>query len=133
MNKEKYIVTDEELALLERYDGILRQTKDPYRFDSFDKDSLISSLVMSERTSDIFEKRYAAAKDVIDMIASHVGIDPDSCGFWLYAPDADGSSPILRRIEEWFSRSGEKAKIKRRLQELEEENAFLKSLIHVKK
>ena len=133
MNKEKYIVTDEELALLERYDGIIRQKKDPYRFDSFNKDSLTTFLVMSERTSDMFQKRYAAAKDVIDMIANHVGIDPDSCGFWLYAPDTDGSSPIIRRIEEWFSRSGEKAKIKRRLQELEEENAFLKSLIQVKK
>lgn len=31
--------------------------------------------------------------------------------------------------EEWISRSGEKAQLKRRVQELEQENALLRSLI----
>lgn len=33
------------------------------------------------------------------------------------------------RIENWLSRSGEKAQLKRRIQELESENAVLRSLI----
>jgi hypothetical protein len=79
----------------------------------------------------LFFRRAEAAKEVIDLIARKVGIDQDDTSFWLYAPDADGSTPILDRIEEWFSRSGEKAQLKRRLQELEQENALLRSLIQV--
>ncbi|WP_069989397.1 hypothetical protein [Massilioclostridium coli] len=63
------------------------------------------------------------------MIASEIGIDPNNTSYWIYAPDENGTSPILGKIEEWFSRSGEKAKLKRRLQELEQENAILRSLI----
>lgn len=63
------------------------------------------------------------------IINAQDGIDTENSGFWLYAPNTDGSSPITDRIEEWISRSGEKAQLKRRIQELEQENAVLRSLI----
>ena len=66
---------------------------------------------------------------VIDIIAKQIGINPENCGFWLYAPNVDGTSPISERIENWLRRSGEKAQLKRRIQELESENAVLRSLI----
>ena len=77
----------------------------------------------------MFVRRYEAAREVIDIIAKAVGIDPQDSGFWLYAPNEDGTTPITDRIESWFSRSGEKVQLKRRVQELEQENAILRSVL----
>lgn len=129
MKHERYIVSEEEIALLDRYEGILNQTNDPCRYDIFDRETLIQFCLLKDRGNDMYFRRYQAAKEVIDMIAKKVGIDPENTGFWLYAPDTEGTSPMLKRIDEWLSRSGEKAKIKRRVQELEEENRILRSLI----
>ena len=130
MKHERYIINDAEMALLDKYEGTMSQTKDPHRYNTFDKETLAAFCKMKDRSNDMFFKRYQAAQEVIDIIAKQVGINPDNTGYWLYAPDCDGSSPILRRIEEWISRSGEKAQLKRRVQELEQENAILRTLIH---
>ena len=130
MKHERYIINDAEIALLDKYEGTMSQTKDPHRYNTFDKETLAAFCKMKDRSNDMFFKRYQAAQEVIDIIAKQVGINPDNTGYWLYAPDCDGSSPILRRIEEWISRSGEKAQLKRRVQELEQENAILRTLIH---
>lgn len=129
MKHERYIINDAEIALLDKYEGTMSQTKDPYRYNTFEKETLAAFCKMKDRSNDMFFKRYQAAQEVIDIIAKQVGINPDNTGYWLYAPDCDGSSPILRRIEEWISRSGEKAQLKRRVQELEQENAILRTLI----
>ncbi len=129
MAHNRYIVDEREIDLLDRYEGTMSQRKDPHRYDTFDKETLVTLCKMKDRSNDLFLKRYQAAQEVIDIIAKQVGINPDNTGYWLYAPDCDGSSPILRRIEEWISRSGEKAQLKRRVQELEQENALLRSLI----
>ena len=129
MKHERYIVNEAEIELLDRYEGTSANGKDPERYDTFPPETLASFCVIKDRSNDLFFKRTQAARDVIDLIARKVGIDPDDTGFWLYAPDTDGSSPILNIIEEWFSRSGEKAQLKRRVQELEQENALLRSLI----
>lgn len=129
MKHERYIIDEREVELLDKYEGTLSQTKDPHRYDTFDKETLAALCRLKDRSNDMFFKRYQAATEVIDMIAEQVGINPDNSGYWLYAPDYDDSSPILRRIEEWISRSGEKAQLKRRVQELEQENAILRTLI----
>lgn len=129
MSHGRYIVNEQEIKLLDRYEGILAQEKDSHRYDTFTKETLAAFCRMKDRSNDMFFRRYQAAREVIDLIAKQVGIDPEDTGFWLYAPGLDGSSPILKRIEEWFSRSGEKAQLKRRLQELEQENAVLRSLL----
>lgn len=129
MKHERYIINDAEIALLDKYEGTMSQTKDPHRYNTFDKETLAALCKMKDRNNDMFFKRYQAAQEVIDIVAKQVGINPDNTGYWLYAPDCDGSSPILRRIEEWISRSGEKAQLKRRVQELEQENAILRTLI----
>lgn len=129
MKHERYIICDEEVELLNKYEGTISQTKDPYRYDTFSKETLADFCRMKDRSNDIFFRRCKAAQEVIDIIAEQVGIDPENTGFWLYAPDIDGTSPIVKRMEDWLSRSGEKAKLKRKLQELEQENALLRSLI----
>lgn len=129
MKHERYIIFDEEVELLNKYEGTISQTKDPHRYDTFRKETLADFCRMKDRSNDIFFRRYKATQEVIDLIAEQVGIDPENTGFWLYAPDIDGTSPIVKRMEDWLSRSGEKAKLKRKLQELEQENALLRSLI----
>lgn len=129
MNKERYIIDEREIELIDRYEGTISQSKDPHRYDTFGKETLADFCRMKDRSNDMFFRRYQAARDVIDLIAKEVGIDPDNTGFWLYSPEADGGSPILNRIKEWVSRSGEKAQLKKRVQELEQENAILRSLI----
>lgn len=126
---ERYIIDEREVELLDKYEGTMSQRKDPCRYDTFSKESLAGFCRMKDRSNDLFFKRYQAAREVIDIIAREVGIDPDKTGLWIYAPDEDGGSPILNRIKEWVSRSGEKAQLKKRLQELEQENAVLRSLI----
>lgn len=129
MAHERYIVDEREIELLDRYEGIMKQSKDPYRYDTFPKETLAEFCRMKDRTNDMFFRRYQGAQEVINIIAKQVGIDPQKSGFWLYAPELDGTSPISKRIEEWVSRSGEKAKLKKRLQEIEQENRILRSLI----
>lgn len=127
--KERYIIDEQELELLNHYEGIMAQKNDPCRYDTFSKEVLASFCRMKDRSNDMFFKRYQAAKDVINLIAKLVGIDPENSGFWLYSPDADGTAIIVKRIEDWVSRSGEKAQLKKRVQELEQENAILRSLL----
>ena len=129
MAHNRYIVDEREIDFLDRYEGTMAQRKNPHMYDILDKETLVTLCKMKDRSNDLFFKRYQAAQEVIDIIAKQVGINPDNTGYWLYAPDCDGSSPILRRIENWISRSGEKAQLKRRVQELEQENALLRSLI----
>ena len=129
MNNERYIINEQELELLEKYEGTIVQRKDPNRYDAYTKETLAKLCRMKDRSNDMLFRRDQAAREVIDLIAKEVGIDPEHTSFWLYAPETDGGSPILNRIKEWVSRSGEKAQLKRRLQELEQENAILRSLI----
>lgn len=127
--RERYIINEEEIALLERMEGLSDIEKSPDDYMKCSKEGLAVIRCLKNKTNDMFFCRYEAAKAVIDVIARQIGINPDNCGFWLYAPNVDGTSPISERIENWLSRSGEKAQLKRRIQELESENAVLRSLI----
>ena len=126
---ERYIINDAEIALLDRQEGITGGKKGSEDYMKFAKEALAQFCSMKDASNDLFVRRYEAAREVIDIIARTVGIDPEDSGFWLYAPYEDGTTPITDRIESWFSRSGEKAKLKRRIQELEQENTILRSLI----
>lgn len=124
-----YIIDENEAEVLDRYEGTLSQTKDPYRYDTLPKEDLAMLCGIKDKSNDLFVRRYEAARAVIDIISRQVGIDPDTSGLSLYYPDLDGSSIIARRIEEWVSRSGEKAVLKKRVRELEQENLTLRSLL----
>lgn len=131
MKHERYIINEEEITLLERFEGTTA-SKDPdpeHRYDGISLEGLQGLCRLKDRSNDIYLRRTEAAWAVIDLVAAKVGIDPKDTGFWLYAPNMDGSSPIVDRIEEWISRSGDKAQLKKRVQELEQENSILRSLI----
>lgn len=124
----RYIIASkDEIPLLERFEGI--EAKTPEEYMECSKEGLAQLCCLKDKSCDMFIRRYEAAREVIDIIARQVGINPTDSGFWLYAPYEDGTTPITDRIEGWFSRSGEKAQLKRRLQELEQENSVLRSLL----
>lgn len=125
----RYIIDDREIELLDRYDGIISQTEDSHRYDTFNAATLADFCRIKDRSNDLFFRRCEAAREVIDLVAGSVGIDPQKCSEWLYAPDYDGGSPLVRRITEWISHAGDKAKLKKRVQELEQENSVLRSLV----
>lgn len=124
-----YIIDENEAKVLDRYEGTLAQKKDPHRYDTLPKEDLAMLCRIKDKSNDLFVRRYEAARAVIDIISRQVGIDPDTTGGSLYYPNLDGSSDIAQRIEEWVSRSGDKAILKKRVQELEQENLILRSLL----
>lgn len=120
-------ITQQELDLLAGYPSEIEQ-RNPGRYNYLGQDAAVLCRI-KDRTMALFDKRYRAAREVIDLIAKKVGIDPENTSYWLYAPDIDGSSPIVAQLESYLSRSGEKVKLKRRIKELEDENSILRSLI----
>lgn len=107
-----YIIDENEAEVLDRYEGTLAQKKDPHRYDTLPKEDLTMLCRIKDKSNDLFVRRYEAARAVIDIISRQVGIDPDTTGGSLYYPNLDGSSDIAQRIEEWVSRSGDKAVLK---------------------
>lgn len=73
-----------------------------------------------------YDIRYQAAKAVIDLVADRIGLQDK--GHYLYAP-SNGSSPLVEKLDEYFDRSGDKVKLKKRIEELEYENQVLRSLV----
>lgn len=124
------IITPKEIELLKQFEGIKRESDG---YEKLTQPALSMLCRLKDKNNDLFVRRYEAARKVIDVIAQKVGYDPEKSGFEFYIPEDDGkggyTSPIIRRIDEWLSRSGEKARLKRRVQELEQENAILRSLI----
>lgn len=129
MSNYIYTINENEAEVLDRYEGTLAQKKDPHRYDTLPKEDLAMLCRIKDKSNDLFVRRYEAARAVIDIISRQVGIDPDTTGGSLYYPNLDGSSDIAQRIEEWVSRSGDKAVLKKRVQELEQENLILRSLL----
>lgn len=129
MSNYIYTIDENEAEVLARYEGTLAQKKDPHRYDTLPKEDLAMLCRIKDKSNDLFVRRYEAARAVIDIISRQVGIDPDTTGGSLYYPNLDGSSDIAQRIEEWVSRSGDKAVLKKRVQELEQENLILRSLL----
>ena len=82
---------------------------------------------LKDRTIAIFDARWQAVKEVIDLIAEELNIA--NKGYFLYGPGYDDTHPILTEIQEYVSRAGDKAQLKKRIAELENENAVLRSLV----
>ena len=83
---------------------------------------------LKDRNTALYDKRWQSAKEVIDRIARRIEIDPDTSGYFLYAICAD-ESPLVTKLDDYFDRSGDKVKLKRRIDELERENSVLRSLV----
>ena len=86
-------------------------------------------LRLKDKNNAMLQARLESARAVIDDMARVVGINPDDTSYYLYSPDPDGGSAIAEKMKEYISRAGNKAELKKRIDELEAENAVLRSLI----
>ncbi|MCL2856157.1 MAG: hypothetical protein FWE19_00330 [Oscillospiraceae bacterium] len=89
--------------------------------------------VMAYQSAALYDKRWQAACEVIDIIAEKVDVDADALGLNLYAADWNhktqtASSPLADKIDQWLDKGGDKVKLKKRIAELEAENNVLRSL-----
>lgn len=55
MKHERYIINDEEIELLDCYEGTMNQRKDPHRYDTFSSDTLADFCRMKDRSNDIIK------------------------------------------------------------------------------
>ncbi|WP_069989395.1 hypothetical protein [Massilioclostridium coli] len=68
MKHEHYIINDEEIALLDKYEGVMTQRNDPYRYDTFSAETLAEFCQMKDRDNDLFFRRAQAACEVIERL-----------------------------------------------------------------
>lgn len=113
---------------LSSYESGFDRPDDYYDRPGLTVDFLVSLCKLKDRSTAMFDKRWQSAKDVIDLVAKRIGIDPDDTDHWLYGL-VDGRSPLADKLDEYFDRSGDKVKLKKRIDELETENSVLRSLI----
>lgn len=125
--ENQIVLTEEEMERLKGYPSEI-ELRDPNRYDFLPKD-MATMFLLKDQTIGLFERRFNAAKEVIDLAARRVGIDPGNTGFWLYSLDPNGSSPIVAKMDEYFDRGGDKLKLKKRVDELEKETIYLRSII----
>ena len=91
-------------------------------------------LKFKDQNTMIYDKRWQAACEVIDIIAKRLGIDTETCGLSLYGADWDSktktaSSPLADKLEDLLDRSGDKVKLKKQIADLENENSVLRSVL----
>ncbi len=90
------------------------------------QEQLTGICYLRTQTCKIFMQRLEEAREVIDLVAEE--IDMTDSGRYLYgAPD--GESALVEKIRQYLDRGGDKVKLKRRIDELEKENAVLRSLL----
>jgi 3-oxoacyl-ACP reductase-like protein len=105
---------------------------DKLRDRTYSGDEYANMCAFKDKSTALFDKRWKSAKEVIDLIASEIDIDPEKCGLYLYAlkqRDGEFESPLVNKMREWFGKSGEKVKLKKRISELETEVSVLRSAL----
>jgi hypothetical protein len=83
---------------------------------------------LKDKNLALLDRRWREAREVIDLIAKRIGIDPETSGSHLYGA-IDGESLLASKLDGYFDRSGDKVKLKRAIDDLERENAVLRSLV----
>jgi hypothetical protein len=85
-----------------------------------------------DRNTALYDKRWKSAKAVIDLVASEVGIDPEQTDLHIYGLlqiRGEFRSPLIDRIRDWFDKSGDKVKLKKKITELEQQVDLLKAML----
>lgn len=109
----------------ETYKFIIESEDDNY--DNFSAEALAGFCKIKDATLRQYARRIVGAYDVIDLIAEYIGIvDKDVPLYEIYP---DGSTLLLTEIKKHTNNGGDKIKLKKRVAELEKENAILRSLI----
>jgi hypothetical protein len=95
---------------------------DRYRNRTYTGKEFAEMCIMKDRLIALYDKRWQSARAVIDLIAAELEIDPENCGLNLYAlkqVNGEFESPLVNEMRGWFDKSGDKAKLKKRIKDLE--------------
>lgn len=84
-------------------------------------------LLIKDRLIALYETRLGYAQEVIDLIAEELDINGN--GLYLYKLRVDDRHPIIDILRDYLGKGGDKTKLKKRVAELENENAVLRSLV----
>ncbi len=77
-----------------------------------------------------FDKRWKSAQAVIDLVAYELGIEPDIALYGIIQQsNGDFSSPLIEAMRQWFDKSGDKVKLKKRIRELEAQVDALRAVL----
>ena len=116
-------------ATKEKY-TIAQYPKTPEEFAAdmagFTIEQLTGICYLRTQTCKNFMQRLEEAREVIDLVAEEIDMT-DSDRYFYGAPD--GESALVEKIRQYLDRGGDKVKLKRRIDELEKENAVLRSLL----
>ena len=94
----------------------MEEFKDEY-YEQFTKEQLIRSCKMHKKVVNHLRANIDERDAVLQKIMKFIGAD-----YWV---------GLDKKIGQFFENSGDKAKLKRRVNELEKENEYLKSLLGV--
>ncbi len=129
MGKDKTVEINFEAVEPTEPDVALSRDEFHKKYGELTKEQLLECFFLRDKTSRLFQRRLEGACDVIDLVAKELGLSDK--GLYLYSDHA-GKTPLVDKIKEYVARGGDKALMKKRLDELENENAMLRSLIVVK-
>jgi hypothetical protein len=132
ITKTVYVITDGGFKI--PYSDFERKADyyDNMRQKTYTGDEYANMCMFKDKSTALYDKRWKSAKAVIDLIASEIGIDQEKSGLYLYAlqqKNGEFESPLVNKIREWFDKSGEKVKLKKRISELEEQVKMLQSML----
>lgn len=105
---------------------------DRYRNKTYTGDEFAEMCIMKDRLIALYDKRWQSARAVIDLIAKELNIDPEKTDRYLYAlvqVNGEFESPLVNEMRGWFDKSGDKAKLKKRIKELEAQVEALRAVL----
>lgn len=96
-------------------------------YSQFSAEALARFCGMKDRTLKQYMRRLISVRDVIDLVAEFLQIKDE--GLCLYEVFKDGTAIVLEELKRYIEKGGDTVKMKKRISELENENAVLRSLI----
>jgi hypothetical protein len=91
-----------------------------------DNEALQRLCGLKDRRAEILIRELRESREVIDAVAKKFDLHNEGKYlYWLI----DGEAPLVNKIEEYLSCEGDKVQIKKRLDELENENRILRSVV----
>ena len=132
LTKTEYVITESGIKIphsdfdrpINYYDKCLDKTYTGYEYARM--------CAFKDKSTALFDKRWQSSRAVIDLIAAEIDIDPEKCGLYLYALEQKSGeleSPLVNKIREWFDKSGDKVKLKKRISDLEAQVNLLQAML----
>jgi 3-oxoacyl-ACP reductase-like protein len=132
LNRTEYVVDESGIRIPHSDFDRPSTYYDKLRDRTYTGDEYANMCSFKDKNTALFDKRWQSAKAVIDMIATEVNINPETCGLYLYAlvqKQGEFESPLVEEMRKWFDKSGDKAKLKKQIKDLETQIDALRAVL----